>query len=350
MRASIFVAALALTAAIPALAQSSGPYHVVATAKVGGDGGWDYVYADAVGRRLYIPRSGQAPVARITVFDLDSLKPVGEIPNYNAHGVAVDPKSNHGFASSKPVLMFDTQTLKPIKDITVDGNPDGILFDAYNQHVYIWSHAAPNATVIDTTNGNVLGTIDLGGQPEQAQSDGAGHIYVDLEDKGQVAVVDAKTMKVTAKYDVSAQTNGLAGLALDNKNHILFVVGRSPAAMVMVSAADGKILGSVPMSGSADGAAFNPATNEAFASLGSGTLAVVKENSPTSFSLEQDTPTKNGARTLTLDPKTGRVLVITADRGPPAPPAPDAPPPAPGRGPRPGPILPDSFSIIAVGK
>src|ERR1051326_1322802 len=198
MKASIVTASLLMAAVLPALAQSSGPYHVVATAKVGGEGGWDYVYADAAGRRLYIPRSGQAPVARITVFDLDTLKPVGEIPNYNAHGVAVDPKTNHGFASSKPVLMFDTQTLKPIKDIAVDGNPDGILFDAYNQHVYIWSHSAPNATVIDTTNGNVLGTIDLGGQPEQAQSDGAGHIYVDLEDKGQVAGGDAKQQAVPA--------------------------------------------------------------------------------------------------------------------------------------------------------
>src|SRR3984957_417467 len=162
-------------------APTAGPYKVLKTVKVGGDGGFDYVYADVAGRRLYVPRSG--PTARITVFDLDTLEPAGEVPNVNGHGAVVDPKSNHGFLTSKPVLMFDSKTLSVIKTIDVQGNPDGILFDPFNERVYIFSHSAPNATVIDAKDGSVVGTIDLGGAPEEAVTDGEGHLYVDLEDK-----------------------------------------------------------------------------------------------------------------------------------------------------------------------
>ena len=115
-------------------ASTAGPYKIEKIAKVGGDGGFDYVYADSAGRRLYVPRSG--PAARITVFDLDTLEPAGEVPNVNGHGAVVDPKTNHGFVTSNPVLMFDSKTLAVIKTINVQGNPDGILFDPYNERVY----------------------------------------------------------------------------------------------------------------------------------------------------------------------------------------------------------------------
>src|SRR5260370_25384386 len=158
-----------------------GPYKVQKTAKVGGEGGFDYVYADAEGRRLYIARSGPAP--RVSVFNLDTLEPAGEILNTNARGAAADAKSHHAFASSKPVAMWDTKTLALIKTIPVDGGPDGILDDPYNHRIDVFSHGAPNATVIDAESGSVLGTIDLGGAPEQARTDGIDRIYVDLEDK-----------------------------------------------------------------------------------------------------------------------------------------------------------------------
>jgi DNA-binding beta-propeller fold protein YncE len=201
---------------------AQGPYQVLKTAKVGGAGGFDYVYADAAGRRLYIPRTGN-PGARITVFDLDTLAPAGEIPETSARGAAVDPKSGHGFVTSKPVVMFDTKTLAVIKKIDVEGGPDGILFDPFNERTYIWSHSAPNATVINSKDGSILGTIDLGGAPEQAVTDGKGHIYVDIEDKDNVAVIDAKAMTVTGHYDLAGKGGTCAGLAMDVKNQILFV-------------------------------------------------------------------------------------------------------------------------------
>ena len=322
----------------------TGPYKILKTAKVGGAGGFDYVTADPDGRKLYIPRSGSP--ARITVFDLDTLAPAGEIPNANARGAAVDPKSHHGFASSKPVVMWDTKTLAVIKTIDVEGNPDGILFDAFNQRVYVFSHRAPHATVINSVDGSVVGTIDLGGAPEQAVSDGKGNIYVDIEDKANVAVVDAKTMKVTAHYELGEKNTTPAGLAFDAKTRVLFVACRQPApgVMVMLNADTGKIISTLPLDGASDGAVFNPKTKEAFSSAGNGTLTIIKEASATSFAVAQTVKTMPGAKTLTLDSKTGHVLLIAAEYAAPAADAPKGP-----RGGR-GAMIPDSFSILVVGK
>lgn len=320
---------------------AEGPYSVQKTAKVGGDGGFDYVYADSDGRRLYVARGGAG--ARVSVFNLDTLEPAGEIANTNARGAATDTKSHHGFASSNPVAMWDTKTMALIKTIPVDGRPDGILADSFNHHVYIFSHSAPNTTVINAVDGAVLGTIDLGGMPEQAASDGKGHIYVDMEDKDSVAVIDAATMKMTGQYSLNGKGGGNAGLALDVKNHILFVACRNPQAMVMLDANDGKYLGDVPIGRGCDGAVFNPKTMECFSSQGDGTLTVIKGSKPNGFMVEQTVKTMPGAKTLTLDSKTGKVLLIAAEYGP----APTATTPGrPGR----GQLIPGSFSIVVVGK
>jgi DNA-binding beta-propeller fold protein YncE len=350
-------------------APAAGPYAVVKTAKTGGTGGFDYIFADVVGRRLYIPRGGSRAVpatatapavaavaGRISVFNLDTLEPVGEIPDTGGSGVAVDPKSGHGFSTSKPVSMFDTKTLKVIKTIDVGAaQPDGILFDAFNERIYVLSHPTMDATVIDAKDGTVLGTVDLGGAPEQAAADGKGRVYVDVSDKANVAVVDATAMKTIAHYDLGDKGNGLAGLALDAKNHVLFVACRNsgipaaqPAApmMVILSSDDGRILTTLPLAGGSDGAVFNPATMEAFSTHGNGTVTVVKEKGPTMFEVEQTLQTMVGAKTLTLDTKTNHVLTMTAEYGPAPAPAAGAPP---GRGNPRGPMLPDSFVILVVG-
>ena len=197
------LAAALMTLAPAGLAEDSGPYKMLKSAKVGGEGGFDYVTADAAGRRLYVGRSGNP--GRIMVYNLDSLEKVGEVPNTNrVHGATASPKSHHGFASSNPVVMFDSKTLATIKTIDVKGNPDGYLYDPFNDRVYIWSHSKPNATVINAADGSVVGTIDdLGGAPEEAATDGKGTLYVDIEDRDNIAVVDAKTLTVKTHYDMS---------------------------------------------------------------------------------------------------------------------------------------------------
>ncbi len=324
-----------------AQAQTAAPYKILKTVKVGGAGGFDYVYADEAARRLYIPRSGTP--GRILVFNLDTLESVGEIPNASARGAAVDTKSGHGFGSSKPVVMWDTKTLATIKTIDVQGGPDGILADPFNDRVYIFSHSNPNVTVINAKDGSIAGTIDLGGAPEQAVSDLKGHIYVDIEDKENIAVIDAKTMTVTAHYDLTGKGGTCAGLAMDLKNRLLFATCRNPQTMVVVNADTGKILDTLPIGSGTDGAVFNPKTMEVFSSQGDGTLTIVKEKSPTSFVVEQTLQTPPRSKTLTFDGKTGHVILITAEFAP--------PPPTPaGSRPTRGQMVPDSFSILVVGK
>jgi hypothetical protein len=338
-------------------AQDAGPYKVLKSARVGGEGGWDYIYADPAGRKLYIPRRG-APngdvKTRLSVYNLDTLELVNEIDGVGGNGAAVDPKSGHGFTSSRPVSMFDTKTMKPIK--TIDIAPavgDGIYFDSFNDRVYVFSHPTKDATVIDAKDGTVLGKIDLGGVPEQGVADGKGMLYVVMQDMpGSVTAVDVKTMKAVGHYPLGDKGR-CNGLALDAKNQVLFAAcansGNPPAQpaqpmMVILSAKDGTILTSLPLAGGSDGAAFNPATMEAFSTHGNGTMTIVKEKSATSFEVEQNLQTMNGARTITLDTKTGHLLMMSQERGP----APN-PPPAGGRGGMGAPV-PGSFTIVMVGK
>ncbi|HKD46890.1 MAG TPA: hypothetical protein VKB67_04345 [Rhizomicrobium sp.] len=346
MRARLLgsVFALLLAPSMAIAADGSGPYRVIKVEKVGGAGGFDYVSADSGNRHLYIARMGDSP--RIAVFNLDTLKPAGEMAGYSAHGAAIDAKSNHAFATSQPVVMWDAKTLAVIKTIPVSGNPDGIVADGFNHRIYILSHSAPNMTAINAADGSIAGTIDLGAAPEQTVTDGKGHLYVDLEDKDQVAVVDAKSMTVTARYSLGGKGGTPAGLAFDAKNRILFVACRTPATMVMMNADTGNILGTIPIGASTDGAVFNPRTMEAFSSQSDGTLSIIKETSPTTFVLEQTLATQPSAKTLTLDSKTGHVFLIAAQFEPPPPGAPAL---SNGRVAR-GPMVADSFAVLEVGR
>jgi DNA-binding beta-propeller fold protein YncE len=346
--------ALFAIAALHAHADAAGnAYRVLRTERVGGLGGWDYVTADAENRLLYIPRSD-----RITVYNIDTLAPAGVIPGTNSvHGVAIDPVSHHAFSSSQPLLMWDSTTLAAIKSIPVDGRPDGILLEPATERIYVLSHRAPNVTVLDARSGEIAGTIDLGGEPEQAASDGKGRVFIDLEDKDSIAVVDSHSLKVTAHYDLAGKGGGPGALALDTMNHILIAYCHDPAVAVILDANDGHILGTLAIGKGVDSAEFNPATGEAFSSQGDGTLTVIKESSPSGFAVEQTVATKLGARTSTLDAKTGHIFVITADRVPAPPtPTPTAAEPATATGIPPAPhrermqMVPGSFTILEVGR
>jgi hypothetical protein len=346
-RAVLLAAAVAMSAStgFTQNAPTVGPYKVLKTAKVGGEGGYDYIFADVEGRRLYLPRGG--PAGQLMVFNLDTLESLGAVADVRAGGATVDPKSHHGFSTTKPLTMWEATTLKVIKTIDVDGRPDGILCDPYNARVWVLSHQPPHATVIDAADGTVVKTLDLGGAPEQAVSDGKGTIYVNIADKANIAVVDAKNLTVTAHYDMSSKGSGGSGLAFDLKNHILFAYYRQPSPTVVIMNADnGNIITTLPTGTGVDTVAFNPATMEAISAENAGTMTFIKENSPSSFVVEQTLETMVGAKTLALDTKTNHLLTMAAEFSPPPP---DAPPGPAGRPAR-GPMVPGSFSILMVGK
>ena len=353
----VLAAAIATFAPI-GLAQQGGPYKVLKTARVGGEGGWDYIYADAAGRRLYIPRRGTpatpAVPTRLTIFNLDTLEPVGEIAGIGGNGAAVDPKSGHGFTSSKPVSMFDTKTMTLIKTIDVGAaQPDGIYFDRL-QPKGLRLQSPDEGRDGDRRQGRHRARHDRSGRRAGA---GRGrrqrhalrrHAGRAGQRHGRRRQDDEGDRALSVRRQGRVQRAGL-----DAKNHVLFAAcansGNPPAQpaqpmMVILSAKDGKILTSLPLAGGSDGAVFNPATMEAFSTHGNGTLTVVKEKSPTSFEVEQNLETMNGARTITFDSKTNHIFTMSQERGP-APP----PPPGGGRGAQ-GTPVPGSFTILMIGK
>jgi DNA-binding beta-propeller fold protein YncE len=345
--AAAIVAAVVAVSHLPAPAQDAGtgPNKILKAAKVGGEGGFDYIFADVEARRLYTPRSGA--MGHLAVWNLDTLQPVGEIAGVRAGGAVVDPKSHHGFSTTKPLTMWDSNTLQVIKTIDVDGRPDGIIFDPYTDRVWVLSHQQPYATIVDAKDGTVVKTLDVGGGPEQAVSDGKGMIYINISDKAHVAVIDAKTMTVKAHYDVSTLGQAGSGLALDDKNHVLFAYYRMPKPVVVIlNTENGKVITTLPTGAGVDTVAFNPATMEAISAETGGTMTFIKENSPASFAVEQTLRTMPGAKTLALDTRTGHVLTMSAEYAPAPPGAP------PGRAGRParGPMVTGSFTILMVGR
>lgn len=324
-------------------ADSSSSYKVLDTVQLMGTGGIDYVYADNDGRRVYVPRG-----TNTYVFGLDSHKFIGTITNIGGHGIAIDTATHHGFSSSPQIGMFDTETMQKIKSIQVEGGPDGILLEPFTHKVLIFSHRSPSITVIDPKDGSVAGTIDVGGAMEQAQSDGQGKLYVDSEREKQIAVVDMKTMKVITKYDLGEGAGEPGGLGFDVKNHLLFAMCADPNVCVVLNSDTGKVLATLPIGNGTDGGGFNPATMEAWSSQRDGTLTIIKENSPTSFAVEQTVQTKRGCKTSSLDTRNNRIVLICVEPLPqPAGAAPQTNAPAGGR-PRGG-RGPGNLNVLWVG-
>jgi DNA-binding beta-propeller fold protein YncE len=298
------------------LAQTDAPYKVLDTVQLMGSGGIDYVYADNDARRVYVPRGSNT-----FVFGLDSHKYIGTITNIGGHGVAIDTATHHGFSSSSQIGMFDTETMQKIKSIEVQGRPDGILLEPLTDKVLIFSHQDPSITVIDPKDGSVAGTIDVGGAMEQAQSDGQGKLFADVENEKKIAVVDVKTLKLITKYDLGDAAGEPGGLGFDVKNRILFAMCANPGVCVILNADTGKVLTTLPIGNGTDGGGFNPNSMEAWSSQRDGTLTIIKENSPTSFAVEQTVQTKPGCKTSSLDTKNNRIVLICTERMPGAAPA-----------------------------
>jgi DNA-binding beta-propeller fold protein YncE len=330
---SVSLAAVALAAAGPG-------YHVVTTYKVGGDGGWDYLTTDSDARRLYISRG-----THVMVLDADSGKSVGDIADTpGVHGIALAPELGKGFTSNGregTVSVFDIKTLATSSKVKVGDNPDAILYDPATKRVFTFNGRSQDSTAIDAASGKVLGTIKLDGKPEFAASDAKGGVWVNIEDKSELVAIDPNKLEVKAKWPLAPCTEP-SGLSIDRKNRRLFV-GCDNKMMAVVDADSGKVLATPAIGDGVDATAFDAETGLAFASCGEGVLTVVREESPDKFSVAENVPTQQGARTLALDSKTHNVFVVTAKFGP--PPAPTADNPHPRRA-----ILPDSFVVLVAGK
>jgi DNA-binding beta-propeller fold protein YncE len=340
LKSKWWICALSVSLAAAALAAAGPGYHVTTTYKVGGEGGWDYLNADAGARRLYISRG-----THVLVLDLDWGKNIGDIPDTpGVHGIALAPELGKGFTSNGregTVSIFDLGTLAPSSKVKVGENPDAILYDPATKRVFTFNGRSQDSSAIDAVSGKVLGTIKLDGKPEFAASDAAGEIFVNIEDKSELVAIDPNKLEVKAKWPLAPCTEP-SGLSIDRKNRRLFV-GCDNKMMAVVDADSGKVVATPAIGEGVDATAFDDGTDLAFASCGEGVLTVVKEDSPNQFTVAENVPTQQGARTMALDSQTHNVYTVTAKFGP--PPAATADNPRPRRT-----ILPDSFVVLVVGK
>jgi len=327
-----FLAALSLTIQQPA-------YHVVARVSLPGEGGWDYLTVDTAAHRLYASRG-----THVAVVDLDRDSVVGDIPNtLGVHGIVVLRDLNRGFTSNgrdSTVTVFDLKTLAAVGSIKVTGrNPDAIAYDPVSRRLFTFNGGSANLTAIDPRSGKIVGTLELGGKPEFAQTDGRGRMFVNIEDKSELVAFDGRTLAIQKRWSL-APCEEPSGLAIDRARHRLFSVCGN-GVMVISDADSGRVVATVPIGSGTDGAAFDPATKLAFSSNGEGTLTVVHEESADSFTVAATVPTQRGGRTVALDERTHRVYTVAADFGPAPEPTADRPRPRP-------PIIPGSVVLLVL--
>ena len=302
---------LAVGTATAASAFAATPdYAVLHRYPLGGSGGWDYLTIDPAAHHLLVARGD-----RVMVVDTQNGKLVGEIPGMqHIHGIALVQKLRRGYVSdgaANSVRVIDLDTLKDLRNIPIGGQgPDAIVFDPASGHVLTMNGHSGNASVIDPTSDKAIADIALPGRPEFAVSDGRGHVFANLEDKGELARIDTKTDKVDAVWKL-ASCDSPSGLAIDTQARRLFSVCDNQL-MVVTDADDGHQVATVAIGKGPDAARFDPATRMAYSSNHDGTLTVVHEDDANHYRVVANVPTQAGARTMALDQATHRVWLVAA--------------------------------------
>jgi YVTN family beta-propeller protein len=329
--------ALAMALAAPAIAAPAG-YHVLATFTWGGDGGWDYLNRDPATGNLFITRG-----SHVMVVDPASGKLLGDIQGLmGIHGTAF--ANGNGYVTeggANRLAVIDTKTLAKTGEIAVGGRPDAVIYDPFSKRIFTFNATSKDSTAVDPATGKVVGTVALGGKPEAGVSDEAGTIYVNIEDKSELIAFDAQTLAVK-QHIALAPCESPSGIAADLRHGRVFS-GCDNKMIAVTDIKTGKVVAQIPIGDGVDANRFDPATGLVFSSNGeSGTLTVAHEDSPDKFTVLQNLPTADGARTMELDPTTHKLFLVTSDRKPGVPTA-DRPKP------RAVPV-PGTFRLIVLGR
>jgi DNA-binding beta-propeller fold protein YncE len=326
-------AILLVTTVAMSLAAQEPSYHVTHTYTLGGDGGWDYVVPDPASHRVYIARQN-----RVMVVDEDTGKLLGEIAGVQgAHGTAIAEATGHGFATQgndQSVMMFDLKTFKSLGRIPAAEDADAILYDPASNRVFTLNGDAHSSTVIDPKAGTLITNIQLGGKPEYGASAGDGKVYANLTDISEVVEIDANKLTVARRWS-TAPCKQPVSMAIDTTHHRLFSGCRS-GLMAVSDYQAAKIVATLPIGKGVDGAGYDPASSDAFASNADGTLTVIHQDTPDTYHVAQTLQTPEGSRNMGLDPTNHRVYVVSAKFG-------DAP-----AGSRRRPVLPGTFNLMVI--
>lgn len=309
-------------------------YKIINQIHLEGDGGWDYLSIDETSDLLYVSHATMA-----LIVDLKTGKQVGKIPDTNGiHGIATVPSLNKGFTSNgrdSSVTVFDLKTFEVTGKIKGTGkNPDAILYDPFSQKLFTFNGGSASATVIDPKENKILATIPLDGKPEFPASDGNGKIFVNIEDKSEISVINSTTLSVERSWSI-APGEEPSGLALDRQNQRLFSVCGNKL-MVISDAVAGKVITTVPIGEGCDGVAYDSDAKLAYSSNGEGTITVVRQVNKDKYIIAETIVSQKGARTITVDKKTHRLYLPTADFGPLK------------EGARRPPVLPGTFKVLEV--
>lgn len=328
-----FLLACAASVAVACAAAAAPGYHLLKSVTLGGDTFWDAITFDAANHHIFVTHG-----SHVVVLDSRTYATVGDIPDVTgAHQVAIAPAK--GFATSgttNSVVVFDPRTLKVTGTIAVGTRPDGIVYEPKTRRVFTFNAGSKDATVIDVASGTVDGTVPLGGKPEFAVADGAGHIFDNIEDTSEIAEIDARTMEVMQRWKL-APCESPSGLAFDKAHGRLFLACENQM-MAVVDAKSGQVVATVPTGKGADGAGFDARTRTVLIPNGEGKLSVIHQDAPDKYRLVENAVTQFGARTLDYDVATHRLFSATADLTP-----------NPGQRP-PYKITPGSFRLVVYGK
>lgn len=288
-------------------------YQITNKIHIEGEGGWDYITMDEAASRLYISHGNSVNVVNVTTNKL-----IGTIHDTKGvHGIAIATDLNKGFISNgrdTSVIIFNLKTLNFIDKVKVTGNnPDAILYDSFSHKVFTFNGGSSNSTVIDANTNKVVGTIILSGKPEFSATDENGKIYVNIEDKSTLTVIDTKTLKVEHNWPIAPGLEP-TGLAFDVKNHRLFSVCDNKM-MVILNSDNGKVISTLKIGENVDGVAFDPILKRIYTSNGEGTMTIIQEENENTFKILENFPTQKGARTITLDSRTHKIYLPTAEYG-----------------------------------
>ena len=334
---------IALCSTLTLFAQSSGGYHVVQTYELGGDGAWDYVVPQPSQHRVFVARTN-----RVMVIDEDTGKLLGEVTGINgAHGTAIAESSGHGFATSgndQSVVMFDAKTFKELARIPAAEDADAIIYDPVSNRVFTFNGDAHSSTVIDPAAGKRITNLDLGGKPEYGVTAGDGKVYANLTDISEVVEIDAKTATVSRRWP-TAPCKQPVSMAIDTAHHRLFSGCRS-GVLAVSDYQSGKTITTLPIGMGVDGAGYDAASGNVFATNADGTMTVIHQDSPDSYKVIENVTTPTGSRNMGLDPTTHRICVAAATFAVPAAPADGAPR---GRGGRPT-VVPGTFKLLVIAR
>lgn len=331
---SLIITALTISGNPVAYSQSTG-YHILNAYHIAGATSWDYIALCPVNDNIYVSH-----LTQVNIINKNTGDSVGVIGNTDGvHGIAFVPTLNKGFTSNgraNTVTVFAINTNKVLAEIKVGEKPDAIMYDPLSKKIYVCNGHSKNLSIVDPATNEVIKTVELGGKPETAVSDEAGNIFVNIEDRNEIVLINAKTFTVEQHWKVGKGEEP-AGLAIDCKTKRLFA-GCGNKLLVILNATNGKVIKEIPIGDGCDGTAFDPITKMVFCSNGEGTLTAIKERSANEFVFLENIPTKRSARTLAVDERTHKVYLPAADLETPV------------KGQKRPNAVPGTFQVLVIGK